>query len=201
MVEQEVAQRFTHPKYLVRKKFWKVLGAAFHIYDPQGELAFYSKQKAFKLREDIRLFTDESMTTEVLTIKARSIIDFSAAYDVVDTASGQKIGALKRKGFTSIFRDSWILMDADDNEIAKAKEDSLFMATLRRWFLAILPQKYSVKAEDGTLLAKLKQRFNPFVQKLDVDFTADTEGRLDRRLGLAAAVLLVAIEGRQNQQN
>ena len=201
MVEQEVAQRFTHPKYLVRKKFWKVFGAAFHIYDPQGELAFYSKQKAFNLREDIRLFTDESMTTEVLTIKARSIIDFSAAYDVIDASTGQKVGALKRKGFTSIFRDSWILMDADDNEIGKVREDSLFLATLRRWFLRILPQKYSVTADDKTPMAKFKQRFNPFIQKMDVDLTADTEGRLDRRLGLAAAVLLVAIEGRQNQQN
>ncbi|MHC4986554.1 MAG: LURP-one-related/scramblase family protein [Planctomycetota bacterium] len=201
MVEQEVAHLFTHPSYLVRKKFWKVFGAAFHIYDPEGQLAFYSKQKAFKLREDIRLFTDESMTTEVLTIKARSIIDFSAAYDVVDTASGQKVGALKRKGFTSIFRDNWILMDADDNEIGKAKEDSMLLATIRRWFINLIPQKYHVTAEDGAPLAKFKQRFNPFVQKMDIDFTADTDGRLDRRLGLAAAVLLVAIEGRQGQNS
>jgi len=25
-------------------------------------------------------------------------VDFSAAYDVIDTASGEKVGALKRKG-------------------------------------------------------------------------------------------------------
>lgn len=201
MVEQDVALRFTHASYLVRKKFWQVLGATFHIYDPDGELAFYSKQKAFKLREDIRLFTDESMTTEVLTIQARKIIDFSAAYDVVDTATGQKIGALKRKGFASILRDQWILMDANDIEFARAKEDSLLLATIRRWFVNLIPQKYHVTADDGTPLAQLKQRFNPFVQKMDVDFSSDTEGRLDRRLGLAAAVLLVAIEGRQGQQN
>jgi len=200
MVEQEVAQRFTHPKYLVRKKFWKVFGAAFHIYDPQGELAFYSKQKAFKLREDIRLFTDESLTTEVLTIQARSILDFSAAYDVVDASTGQKVGALKRKGFTSMFRDSWILMDAEDNEIGKARENSLFGAMLRRW-MNIIPQKYTISTTDGAPLASMRQRFNPFVQKLDIDFAADTEGQLDRRLGLAAAVLMVAIEGRQGQDS
>ena len=200
MVEQEVAQRFTHPTYLVRKKFWKFLGAAFHIYDPQGELAFYSKQKAFKLREDIRLFTDESLTTEVLTIKARSWLDFAAAYDVIDSATGQKIGALKRKGFASMVRDSWIVMDAEDNEIAKAREKSLFGALLRRW-MNIIPQKYSITTPDGASLASMKQRFNLFIEKLDIDFTADTEGRLDRRLGLATAVLLVAIEGRQGQDS
>jgi hypothetical protein len=42
-----------------------------------------------------------------------------------------------------------------------------------------------------------QQNFNPFVRKLTVDFTGDTQGRLDKRLGLAAGILLAAIEGRQ----
>lgn len=42
-----------------------------------------------------------------------------------------------------------------------------------------------------------KQNFNPFVTKLSLDFSTDTERRLDRRLGLAAAVLLCAIEGKE----
>ena len=104
---------FSHNKYLIRRKVFKVLGAAFHIYDPEGRLAFYSRMKAFKLKEDIRLYTDESMQTEVLTIKARQIIDFSAAYDVVDSLTGEKAGALKRKGMKSIFKDEWIIMNEE----------------------------------------------------------------------------------------
>ncbi len=196
MVEHELATRFTHPTYVVRRQVFKIFGAAFHIYDPNGELAFYSKQKAFKLREDIRLFTDESMTTEVLTIHARQIVDFSAAYDVIDTASGEKVGALKRKGWSSMLRDQWILMDASDNEIGHIKEDAMALALVRRFLTNLIPQSYNVVAGDRQL-ATMKQRFNPFIFKLDLDFTADTEGLLDRRLGLAAAVLLGAIEGRQ----
>jgi hypothetical protein len=45
---------------------------------------------------------------------------------------------------------------------------------------------------------QFKQNFNPFVQKLKLDFTPDVGGLLDRRLGIAAAILIVAIEGRQN---
>ena len=33
----------------------KIFGAAFHIYDPHGALVGYCKQKAFKLKEDIRM--------------------------------------------------------------------------------------------------------------------------------------------------
>jgi hypothetical protein len=44
----------------------------------------------------------------------------------------------------------------------------------------------------------LKQAFNPFVFKAQVDFSDDPGGRiLDRRLALASVVLLLAIEGRQ----
>jgi len=191
-------ERFTHPKYLVRKKFFRVLGGAFHVYNGEGRLVFYSEQKALKLREDIRLFSDESMAEEILSIQARNIVDFSAAYDVIDTASGQKLGALKRRGLSSLIRDRWIIMDADDREIGQIVEDSTFLALLRRTFLAILPQSYRVEVE-GEPAAVVRQRFNPFILKLDVDFTPDTAGRLDRRLGLAAAVLLSAIEGRQRE--
>jgi len=36
-----------------------------------------------------------------------------------------------------------------------------------------------------------KEVFNPFVKKLVLDFSEDTSGLLDRRLGIAAAVLLI----------
>src|SRR6478672_8111123 len=107
-----VAERFGHAQYVVRKKVFKVFGAAFHVYDTAGSVVLYSKQKAFKLKEDIRLYTDESMGSELLTIQARQIIDFSAAYDVVDAVTRQKLGALKRKGWSSLVRDSWLVMDA-----------------------------------------------------------------------------------------
>ena len=62
--------------YTIRRKVLKVLGAAFHIYDPQGGVVGYCKQKAFKLKEDIRIFTDESRSQEWLVIKARKMLDF-----------------------------------------------------------------------------------------------------------------------------
>ena len=113
------SERFEHDTYLIRKKVFKIFGGAFHIYDSQGGLAFYSKQKAFKLKEDIRVFTGEDMTEEVLYIQARQIVDFSAAYDVMDSAAGEKVGALRRRGWKSIVRDEWILLDAADNEIGR----------------------------------------------------------------------------------
>ena len=68
--------QFQHKTYLIRQKVLKLFGAAFHIYDAEGNVAFYSKQKAMKLKEDIRVYTGEDMQTELLTIKAKGILDF-----------------------------------------------------------------------------------------------------------------------------
>jgi len=189
-------ERFHHPTYLVRRKVLKIFGGAFHIYDPMNNLAFYSDMKAFKLKEDIRIYTDESKTTEVLVIKARQILDISATYDVTDPTTGEKVGALRRKGIKSVLRDEWVFQDLTDQEIGFIKEDSLFLALLRRFFSNLIPQKYYGEI-NGRPVCTFKQNFNPFVLKITLDFSPDTGGVLDRRLGIAAAVLLCAIERRQ----
>ncbi|HVF10074.1 MAG TPA: hypothetical protein VNA16_04685, partial [Abditibacteriaceae bacterium] len=84
------ADRFRHTNYVVRRKFLKLMGAAFYVDDPNGQVLLYANQKAFKLKEDIRLYTGEDMTTEVLLIKARNVLDISATYDVTDAATNQK---------------------------------------------------------------------------------------------------------------
>jgi len=191
------SDRFAHTKYLVRRKVLKLFGGAFHIYGPDGALCFYSRLKAFKLREDIRLYTGEDLREEVLLIQARQIIDFSAAYDVLDPAAGRKVGALKRRGWRSLLRDEWIVMDAEDREIGVIREEHMLLALLRRFLTNLIPQRFIAEV-GGKPVCEYRQMFNPFVLKLAVDFTPDTAGVYDRRLGLAAAVLLSAIEGRQN---
>jgi hypothetical protein len=194
-----VAERFSHAQYVVRKKVFKLFGAAFHVYDTAGSLVLYSKQKAFKLKEDIRLYTDEEMSSELLTIQARQIIDFSAAYDVVDAQTRQKLGALKRKGWSSLVRDSWLVMDPYDREVGQIVEDSTMLALVRRVFegaAMFMPQKFHMDL-GGATVATFQQNFNPFVKKLMVDFSPDVTNGLDKRLGLAAAILMSAIEGRQ----
>ena len=191
-----MGDRFGHQTYLVRRKVLKLLGGAFHIYDPTGAVVFYSQLKAFKLKEDIRLYTGEDMQTEVLLIQARQILDIAATYDVIDPASSEKVGALRRKGLKSILRDEWIFLDSSDREIGLLTEDSMALALVRRFLTNLIPQKYSGEI-NGTPVCTFKQNFNPFVMKITVDFSPDFSGLLDKRLGIAAAVLLCAIEGRQ----
>lgn len=185
------------PSYLIRRKVLTLAGAKFHIFDPSGNVVMFSKMKAFRLREDIRLYTGEDMQNELITIQARQIIDFSAAYDVFDASSGEKVGALRRMGLKSIIRDEWLILDANENQIGTIREDNTGLALVRRFLTNLVPQSYDVEI-NGQVVAEYRQRFNPFVLKLELDFSKDAGHILDRRLGLAAGILLCAIEGRQN---
>lgn len=187
---------FQYNQYLLKRQVFALTGKL-RFYNPQEQVVLFSEQKMFKLREDIRLYADEQKSQEVLAIKARQIIDFSAAYDVVDSGSGQKVGALRRKGLKSILRDEWEVLDVNDQVIGKLFEDNMTRAMLRRLLLgAWLPQDYDLTLDEQRV-ADLKQRFNLFRYEMDIDFSMDSARRLDRRLGLAAAVLIAIIEGRQ----
>lgn len=188
--------RWLQPHYNLRRKILRLIGSSFYIYDQAGNLCFFVDQKGFKLKEDIRVYTDESKTSEVFTIRARSVIDFSAAYDVFDSATGQKLGMLKRHGWKSMARDEWDVCNAADIKFATLTEDSLGYALIRRLITNLLPQKYDLLI-DNQLVVDFTQNFNPFSYHLNIDFTRDPQYRVDRRLGIAAAIMMAAIEGRQ----
>jgi len=198
---EQPTNRFQQTSYLVRSKLLRLFGGAFHIYDEQGSLVLYCEQKRFKLKEDIRLYSDETQQEELLHISTQSIFDIAGAYDVQDSTTGEHIGTLKRAGLSSTFlRDQWEIMDAEGTRTGQIMEDSIVKALIRRFLenaSLILPQKYHVTLGDKTV-ATYRQRFNPIILKLAVDFSPDPEAHFDRRLGLAAAVLLNVVEGRQS---
>ncbi len=191
-----ITNPFKHNNYLLSKQMLKLLGGSFRIYNPNGEMVLFASLKAFRLKEDIRLYTGEDKLNEVLVIQARQMLDISATYDVVDSMSGQPVGALRRRGLKSMFRDEWTIIDVAGNEVGTIMEDSMMLALLRRLLTNLVPQRFHGEM-GGMPVLTFQQNFNPFTLKLQLDFSADMSGKLDRRLGIAAAVLIAAVEGRE----
>jgi hypothetical protein len=188
---------FAQDHFTVRRNLVSFVHTDFRLELPGGQVALWGRKKGFKLKEDIRLFEDDAMQREVVSIQARQALDFSGTYDVDDARARRRIGALRRKGLRSILRDEWQILDATDNPIGTIREDSQLKALLRRFLSNLIPQSFDVHLGD-TQVASFHQQFNPFRYRLNVDFSADSRRALDRRLGLAAAVLLAMIEGRQD---
>jgi len=188
---------FQADRYLLKRQVLALTGKI-RIYDLNGRLMLYSQQKMFSLKEDIRVYVDENRSQELLLIKARQIIDFSAAYDITDSFSGEAIGVIRRKGLRSMLRDEWQILTPQDQLIGVLIEDDLTQALLRRFLLGnLLPQNYDILINNQRVM-DLRQRFNLLRYEMDLDFTHDSLRQLDPRLGIAAAILLAIIEGRQD---
>jgi len=194
-------------RYTIRQKIFAILGASFQVYGEQGELVAFCRQKAFKLKEDIRVYTDESKETELFSMKARSIIDFGATYDIA-LPDGQILASIRRKGLKSLLRDSWMVFNADGEQIAQLQEDSAGMAFMRRLLpiiAVISPQRFHLEPVQGGQptgfpIATFRTHFNLFVYRLGVTVHQDDED-LDDLVILAMGCLIAAIEGRQSNEN
>lgn len=187
---------FSGDRYLLKRRLLRILGGGFSIEDASGQEVLRANQKAFRLKEDIRLHDPSGR--EVLGIFARHIIDFSAAYDVVDLTTDAKLGTFRRKGFQSLVRDTWELLDAGGASVGHVVEDSVALGLIRRFATNLVPQSYDLVVASQKV-ADLSQNFNPFNYHLRVEFGVPA-ATFDRRLGIAAAVLLAAIEGRQSRE-
>lgn len=194
-----VPYAYAQSVYQVKRKALSLTGRKSRIYDASGNLLFYCERAMFKLKEDIRIYGDEAKQNEMLAIRARSVLDFGATYDVTDSKTGQTIGALRRKGMKSIVRDEWLVLGAGDQEVGRLQEDNAVVAMMRRvvdLVSLIVPQSYTVEMH-GQVVGTMRQNWNPLTLHYTIDLSSDTRGLLDRRLAVAAAILLLNIEGRQ----
>jgi hypothetical protein len=183
---------FQQDSFIARQKIF-TLAPQFFFNDPNGQVLAFLRKKIFSWKDDIRVFTDATQSFELLRIKGRQVIDFGASFDVTDSISGENAGTLRRRGWKSILRAEWDILDANEMEIGKIREDSAFLAAVRRLLGHLIPQGYSFEAH-GRAVGTAQRTWNFFVPTMRVDFVQDPGKSLDRRLLVAAIVLLMTVE-------
>jgi hypothetical protein len=95
---------------------FKVLALASRatVTDATGRTVLYTKQKMFKFREHVEIWTDASQGTRLAEIKANKVIDWSARYFSTD-ADGGDIGSVGRRGWRSIWKAHYETFNPGDN--------------------------------------------------------------------------------------
>jgi hypothetical protein len=185
--------RFTAQRKLFR---WP---PQFCFLDISGNTLAFLHKKVFTWKDDIRVFTDQTRSLELLTIKARKIIDWGSAFDVTDSIRHEKVGVLKRRGWKSLVRSEWLILDAFDQEVGRIVEQSATMAIVRRFLGTLVPQYYRFEIR-GRQVGTARQGIALFAPRMEVDFSDDPGRTFDRRLAVAATVLLMILEERQSRE-
>jgi uncharacterized protein YxjI len=173
--------------------------------DEPGPVFLFVEQKRFKFKEDIRFYTDDSKTTELFRIKARQRFDPRARYDVT-AADGSKIGEIQKVFGKSLFRSTYQLFDASGAEVAVARERGLFTALFRRFvgfvpyvgdFADWLPIAYHFDFLRGEeKIGEHNRKLWSWRDVYTIDMSGDPEHTIDRRLILANAVGMDALQAR-----
>lgn len=174
----------------------KILAIAptFEIFDVQGMPLVFCQEKLFKIKEDIRIYADSSKRVELLRIKQRNLMDWAAVFDVFDPMTSVKIGALRRKGWRSWMRDEWHLLDSNDHPVGTLIETG--NAFLRRVF-KFLPYSFAFDV-GGRQVGTFNQHFALIGYTATMDLLAWQGAPLDRRMAFAGALLLMAVEAKED---
>jgi hypothetical protein len=174
----------------------KVLSIAptFEIFDLQGTPLVFCQEKLFKIKDDIRIYADSSKKVELLRIKQRNMLDWAGLFDVFDPATNAKIGAFRRKGWRSWLRDEWHILNTDDQQVGTILETG---STFLRRIFKFLPYTFAFNVGEqqvGTFI----QHFAFIGYKATMDVSPWPQGPVDRRMAFAGALLLMAVEAKED---
>ncbi len=185
----------TQYQFLIRQRIRMMVNQyEVHAVTPDGSeggLLAFAQQKRLAFKEQVTIYTDDSKQAPLLGFKARQVIDLGATYDVTDHA-GSHIGLFRKDFAQSLLRSTWHVEQAGLPQIT-GQERSLPVALLRRFVdsLSWLPYHFDFVADGQpvfTVVKKwgLRDRYLVEIQ----------HPQIDRRLVIAMAVALDALQGR-----
>ncbi len=169
--------------------------------DVNGKTIAYVKQKMFKLKEDIKIYNDESKTKVNYNIKADRWLDFSAAYAMYDE-NGKEFGKVARKGWRSIWKAHYNIIDehqklqysiSEENPWIKVFDSMLGEIPILNFFTGYLfNPSYMVKDNQGKAIIKLKKTASFFGRNFELSKQGEMDNDDDDRimLGLMMMILL-----------
>lgn len=174
----------------------------FVLKDANESTVAYVRQKMLKLVEEIQVYSNESRSEQIYTIRANKWLDFSASYAFTDK-NGLEIGRIARKGWASLWKANYDIFDAsqqnqlsvrEENPWAKVFDTLLYEVPIVNLLTGyFFHPSYAVTRADGTKIVRLRKvqsfwgrRF--VIEKLDNIDKKEEEERI--LLGLMMLILL-----------
>lgn len=193
-------QNLQYPLFLKFKI--STLASDFNISDKNGNSLAYVRQKLFKLKEDVVVYNNESRTQENFRIRANQWIDFNASYAITDH-TGKNLGKIARKGMRSIWKATYFVMDAFDNQKYKVQEENAWVKIIDGFFTEIpilgiftgyfFNPTYIVHYNNGKEIYRLKKMPSFFGRKFQLDQINDIADE-DETLVVLSLMMMVLLE-------
>lgn len=168
--------------------------------DAGGGTIAYVRQKMFRFKDAILLYTNETKTDVLYKIDADRIIDFNACYSFKDN-NGNLVGKLGRRGMRSLLKAHYDIFDNDnkqeytireENPWAKVGDALLHEVPLLGLFSGYLfNPRYIVQKHDGTIVARLSKQKSFLGRNFKLDKLEELEPGDGERMMLALMMMIL----------
>ena len=175
----------------------------FNITDKNGNYVAYVRQKMFKLKEDVIIFSDETKSKEIFRIKADRWLDFNASYSITDIIDNKYYGRMGRKGMRSFWKSTYEIFDETNKQRFTISEDN---AWIKIWDSMIneipviglftgyfLNPSYTVKDAQGKEYFRLKKMPSLVGRRFQLDRLIDIDDE-DESLVVLSYLMMVLLE-------
>lgn len=157
-------------------------------------------EKIFKLKADIQIYADESKSKLNYEIKANKWLDFSLAYSFFD-ANGTEFGKIVRKGWRSIWKATYELVDGNSEIKYHIREENAWVKVMDA-LLSELPllgmfsgyffnPSYIVTDKNEEILFRLKKKSSFWGRKFDIEKVKENDSQDDDLIMLGCMMLIL----------
>jgi hypothetical protein len=171
------------------------------VHDASGKSILYVKQKMFRLKEKVEVFSDAQMKQKLFEINADRMLDFSANYRFTAT-DGTDWGTVRREGMRSlwaahydVYEEGRIDMTIREEEPWKRFVEAILGEIIIIGFIVIyfLNPSYLVRASDGTPVLRAIKKPSIFERYFVIEKLAEIDED-DELRALLALIMMVMLE-------
>lgn len=175
------------------------LGQRISATDASGKTLMFVKQKMFKLKEKVEVYSDSTQSRLLFRIEADRVLDFSANYSFTD-ASGNSWGSVRRKGMKSLWSAHYEIIHDDQIEMTiqeaspmqKLLEGLLGGIPIIGWIaIYLINPSYIIRRPDGETLLRLTKKPAILEGKFELEKLDDLPE--DDELRALLAVIMVGL--------
>jgi hypothetical protein len=95
-------------------------GRRYEIRTPAKELVALCRIK--KKSDSVSMFADDEEKMEILRFNPKTVRQYAAAFEVVDTLAGRPIGEFRKKVYRPLNKSEWFIFNADGEPVGMVVE-------------------------------------------------------------------------------
>jgi uncharacterized protein YxjI len=161
--------------------------------DASGKTLAYIRQKMFKLKEAVTVYTDDSKSSVLYMIKADKWLDYNANYAFTRGTGEENLGRVGRKGRKSFWKATYEIFDKEGNHEYTIVEENPWAKVLDN-LLGVIGQyffnpKYLVQSVDGKNIMRLSKEKSVMGRRFRLDKLGETSAEESERILLSLMMM------------